>query len=47
MPLLLSGATIVGLVAALVGDGGWDVLSWVGLALPIVAIAIHVGRARR
>jgi hypothetical protein len=47
MPLLLSAATTVGLVAALVGDGVWDALSWVALALPVAAIAIHVRRAWR
>lgn len=47
MPLLLSAATVVGLVAALLGDGVWDALSWVGLALPVAAIATHVIRAGR
>jgi hypothetical protein len=26
--------TAVGLFAALLGDGGWDVLAWVGMAIP-------------
>jgi hypothetical protein len=35
-PLLLGLASAVGLLAALVGDGAWDVLSWVLLAAPVV-----------
>jgi hypothetical protein len=26
--------TAVGLFAALLGDGAWDVLAWVGMAIP-------------
>ena len=26
--------TAIGLFAALLGDGAWDVLSWVGMAIP-------------
>ena len=33
---LLSGA---GLVAGLVADGLWDVVSWVGLGVPLAVIA--------
>jgi hypothetical protein len=36
VPLLLGILTTVGLVAALVGDGIWDGLSWVTLGVPIV-----------
>lgn len=38
VPLLLAIFTIVGLVAALIGDGWLDVLSWVGLLIPALAI---------
>ena len=41
---LLSGA---GLVGALVGDGSWDGLAWVGLGVPCV-VALWFGlRGRR
>lgn len=33
-PLFLGLISIVGLVAALVGDGLWDVLSWITLGIP-------------
>lgn len=26
--------TAIGLFAALLGDGAWDVLSWIGMAIP-------------
>lgn len=38
MPLLLAVVTIVGLVAALLGDGWLDALSWTGLAIPALVI---------
>lgn len=37
MPLLLAGATIAALVAALAGDGWPDILSWAALACPVAA----------
>lgn len=37
-PLFLAVLTIVGLVAALLGDGWFDALSWIGLAVPALAI---------
>ncbi len=36
-PIVLGIASIVGLVSALVGDGAWDAVSWIGLGLPIAA----------
>jgi hypothetical protein len=36
MPLLLGVLTTVGLIAALVGDGVWDGLSWLTLGVPVV-----------
>ncbi|MEP0708480.1 MAG: hypothetical protein ABJL17_11035 [Parvibaculum sp.] len=38
VPLLLAVVTIVGLVAALLGDGWLDALSWAGLAIPALVI---------
>ncbi|WP_165392263.1 hypothetical protein [Pseudomonas tructae] len=34
MPTLIGLISALGLFAALLGDGGWDVLAWVGLGLP-------------
>jgi cyanate permease len=38
MPALLGAATVIGLVAALTGDGWRDALGWIGLAAPVAAI---------
>ncbi|MBJ9977006.1 hypothetical protein IAE35_11670 [Pseudomonas sp. S75] len=35
-PVLIAGLGAAGLFAALLGDGAWDVLAWVGLGLPAV-----------
>lgn len=37
-PFVIGVASLAGLIVALVGDGLMDVLSWIGLALPIAAI---------
>ncbi len=36
IPIVLGVLSIVGLVSALVGDGVWDGVSWVTLAIPIL-----------
>ena len=46
VPLLLALVSIVGLVVALTGDGWRDAISWVLLALPILAVGWAM-RARR
>lgn len=46
IPILVALASGIGLVTALVGDGVWDVLSWVGLGLP-VALSVWHGLYRR
>ncbi|WP_447869223.1 hypothetical protein [Pseudomonas putida] len=33
-PALIALLGFLGLFAALLGDGGWDVLAWAGLGLP-------------
>lgn len=35
-PALIAGLGAAGLFAALLGDGAWDVMAWVGLGLPAV-----------
>ncbi|WP_414694199.1 hypothetical protein [Oxalicibacterium sp.] len=38
-PIVLGIASGVGLVSALIGDDGYDALSWCLLALPLIVIA--------
>jgi hypothetical protein len=38
-PLLLGALTAIGLASALVGDGGWDALSWAVMAVPLAVLA--------
>jgi hypothetical protein len=45
-PVLLATLSAAGLVLALLGDGLWDVLSWILLAAPIAAILWGILRAR-
>ena len=45
VPILLALVTGVGLASALLGDGGWDVLSWVLLGVP-VAVCVWFGFPR-
>ncbi len=40
VPLAIALTGAAGLFAALLGDGAWDVLSWVGLGIPAV-ISVH------
>lgn len=41
MPILLSIISLFGLVIALVGDGIWDYLGWISLAIPLILIIKH------
>lgn len=36
MPILVGISSALGLLAALLGDGLWDVLSWVFLGIPVM-----------
>ncbi|MFJ9990589.1 hypothetical protein ACIQSO_07605 [Pseudomonas putida] len=44
-PAVIGGLGAAGLFAALLGDGGWDVLSWLGLGIP--AVLGLIGLCRR
>jgi hypothetical protein len=46
-PLVIGVLSTVGLVAALVGDGIWDGVSWLALLLPILLYAMFLLRPRR
>lgn len=37
-PLLIALLSITGLIAALVGDGYWDVYSWIALGIPVIVV---------
>ena len=37
LPLLIALASLIGLIAALTGDGWRDVMSWLALGLPVAA----------
>lgn len=39
IPALIAGASTVGLVVALLGDGWHDLLAWITLAVPVAAVA--------
>lgn len=47
MPIALGAVSVVGLLAALLGDGVWDVVSWSALSLPIAVILSYVGMPHR
>jgi hypothetical protein len=43
-PAAIALLVLVGLLAALIGDGWWDRLSWLLLAIPIGLYALFVWR---
>ena len=45
LPILIGILSTVGLVAALVGDGWWDGLSWASLSLPVVLYFFYYMRS--
>jgi hypothetical protein len=47
IPLVLGVLSLVGLVAALLGDGVWDAVSWVALGTPLVVSVWAVMRDNR
>lgn len=46
LPLGIAVLSTVGLIGALTGDGWHDVLAWIGLAAPVLAVAWAM-KARR
>ncbi|MBM7407412.1 hypothetical protein EDF69_002978 [Sphingomonas sp. JUb134] len=47
LPTLIALLSVVGLVSALTGDGVRDVLSWIALAVPVVAVGWAMRAQRR
>jgi hypothetical protein len=43
-PILWAVVSAIGLLAALLGDGVWDALSWIMLGAPVVVILRHAAR---
>lgn len=44
-PMVLAASTVVGLIAALLGEGGaWWVVSWIGVAAPLLVAAWKIVR---
>ena len=43
-PLLVGVLSTVGLLSALLGDGIWDGLSWVALAIPVLLYGMFARR---
>lgn len=46
-PTVIAIASLIGLIAALLGDGGFDITSWVALGIPVAAIVWAMARRRR
>lgn len=46
LPLVIGVLGVIGLVSALTGDGWRDVVSWIGLAVPVLAV-VWAMKARR
>jgi len=40
-PLAIAVLSTVGLISALAGDGIWDMLSWLTLAIPVAVILYY------
>ncbi len=45
-PVVIGVLSTVGLLSALLGDGIWDGLSWVVLAIPVVLYGVFARRGR-
>ncbi|CAN5810546.1 hypothetical protein BH09PSE5_BH09PSE5_18840 [soil metagenome] len=46
VPILMAVVSVIGLLSALLGDGAWDAVSWVGLGIPLV-VCVWYGWMRR
>ena len=41
-PIVLGVVSIVGLIAALIGNGFYDAVSWITLSIPVIVIAKYL-----
>jgi hypothetical protein len=46
VPFALGVVSTAGLIVALVGDGVWDALGWLGLGIPLIVTAWCLWRRR-
>ena len=44
LPAAISLVVVFGLVAALLGDGIWDVASWIALAVPVAVVTLFLSK---
>lgn len=44
LPLLIGITSTVGLLSALLGDGAYDWVSWLGLSIPVAAVMYAYAR---
>ena len=47
MPIAIGVMSAVGLISALLGDGIWDTVSWIALAIPVAVILWYGLRPHR
>lgn len=47
VPLIIALFSLIGLVAALLDDGVYDLLSWLGLTVPVAVIACSLRWGRQ
>ncbi|MFV0624001.1 hypothetical protein ACBY01_08345 [Sphingomonas sp. ac-8] len=47
LPVAIALLSILGLLSALTGDGGRDLLSWIALAVPVAAVGWAMRVQRR
>lgn len=47
VPAVIAVASLVGLIAALLGDGAFDAVSWLALGVPLAVVAWAMVKRRR
>jgi hypothetical protein len=45
-PVVIGVLSTLGLLSALLGDGIWDTLSWIALAIPVLLYGVFALRGR-
>ncbi len=45
-PIIMGVSSLIGLIVALLGDGVWDIVGWVGLGVPMLVMLWYVVRSR-
>lgn len=46
-PSILAAVTFVGLLFGLFGDGIWDVISWIALAIPLLVLVRKIATSNK